>query len=56
VVAARVSLAAEEDAAAFERRLYEFCRARLEPYKIPAVVEIVTGEHHGERFKKVRPR
>ncbi len=56
VVAARVSLFEPEDAAAFERRLYEFCRGRLEPYKIPAVVDIVTGAHHGERFKKVRPR
>jgi acyl-CoA synthetase (AMP-forming)/AMP-acid ligase II len=56
VVAARVSLFEPEDAAAFERRVYEFCRARLEPYKVPAVIDIVTGAHHGERFKKVRPR
>jgi len=55
-VAARVSLSAPEDEATFERRLYEFCRGRLEPYKIPAVVEIVTDAHHSERFKKVRPR
>lgn len=54
VVAARVSLTLPEDAAAFERRLHEFCRGRLESYKIPAVVEIVDGAHHGERFKKVR--
>jgi acyl-CoA synthetase (AMP-forming)/AMP-acid ligase II len=55
-VAAWVSLAAPEDEAAFERRLYEFCRGRLAPYKIPAVVEIVADTQHGERFKKVRPR
>ena len=54
VVAARVSLTLPEDAAAFGRRLHEFCRGRLESYKIPAVVEIVDGAHHGERFKKVR--
>ncbi len=56
VVAARVSLTGPEDPAAFERRLYQFCRGRLERYKIPAVIEIVDGAHHGERFKKVRPR
>jgi long-chain acyl-CoA synthetase len=56
VVAARVTLAAPEEQAAFEGRLYEFCQERLAPYKIPAVVEIVGSDHYGKRFKKVRPR
>ena len=56
VVAARVTLARPEDVLSLERRIHEFFRGRLEPYKIPAIVEIVDGAHHGERFKKVRPR
>jgi long-chain acyl-CoA synthetase len=56
VVAARVTLAIPEEAAAFEGRLYEFCRERLAPYKIPALVEVVESNHYGRRFKKVRPR
>jgi long-chain acyl-CoA synthetase len=55
VVAARVSLAGSEDLQSFERRLHRFCRGRLAPYKIPRVVEIVEGAHHGQRFKKTRP-
>ncbi len=55
VVAARVSLAQPEDQESFERRLRRFCRGRLADYKVPLVVEIVAGSHHGQRFKKVRP-
>ena len=55
VVAARVSLAQPEEQAALERRVHQFCRGRLAPYKIPVYVDIVAGEHHGQRFKKVRP-
>jgi acyl-CoA synthetase (AMP-forming)/AMP-acid ligase II len=55
IVAARITLAAPEEQASFERRLHRFCRSRLADYKIPLVVELVTGHHHGGRFKKVRP-
>jgi acyl-CoA synthetase (AMP-forming)/AMP-acid ligase II len=55
VVAARVTLAQPEDQESFERRLHRFCRGRLADYKIPLVVEIVAGGHHGQRFKKIRP-
>ena len=55
VVAASVTLAQPEDLQSFERRLHRFCRGRLAAYKIPVVVEIVEGSHHGQRFKKVRP-
>ena len=55
VVAARVTLIQPEDQQSFERGLYRFCRGRLAAYKIPVVVEIVEGSHHGQRFKKVRP-
>jgi acyl-CoA synthetase (AMP-forming)/AMP-acid ligase II len=55
VVAARVTLARAEDQESLERRIDRFCRGRLAVYKIPVVVEIVQGDHHGQRFKKVRP-
>ena len=55
VVAARLSLAQPEDQDAIERRVHQFCRDRLADYKVPLYVEIVGGDHHGERFKKVRP-
>ena len=56
VVAARVSVAEPEDSESVERRIVQTCRQRLPPYKVPVYVEIDQGEHHGERFKKVRPR
>jgi len=54
-VAARVSLAQPEDPESLERRIHHFCRGRLAAHKIPVVVEIVEHDHHGARFKKVRP-
>ena len=55
VVAARLSLARSEDQDALERRVHQFCCDRLSNYKVPLYVEIVDGDHHGERFKKIRP-
>ena len=55
VVAARLSLARPEDHETLERRIHRFCRGRLEAYKIPLYIEITDGDHHGERFKKIRP-
>ena len=54
VVAARISLLRPEDPEAFKRRVRKFCRDQLGRYKTPAVIEIVEGTHHGERFKKSR--
>ena len=54
VVAARISLLRPEDPEAFKRRVRKFCRDQLGRYKTPAVIEIVEGTHHGERFKKLR--
>jgi len=54
VVAARVALAQPEEPKVLQRRVREFCRGRLAPYKIPAVVEIAQDDLHGERFKKMR--
>jgi long-chain acyl-CoA synthetase len=55
VVAARLTLARPEDHETLERRVHRFCRGRLEPYKIPLHIEIIDGDHHGKRFKKIRP-
>jgi long-chain acyl-CoA synthetase len=55
VVAARLTLARPEDHETLERRIHRLCRGRLEAYKIPLHIEIIDGDHHGERFKKIRP-
>ncbi|MDD3534874.1 MAG: fatty acid--CoA ligase family protein [Candidatus Cloacimonetes bacterium] len=54
IVAARVSLIEDESLNDLKRRIREFCKNRLESYKIPAFVEIVDGVGISERFKKVR--
>jgi len=54
VVVARVTLAQAEDQESLERRVRRFCRSRLAAYKVPVAVEIVEGDHHSQRFKKVR--
>jgi acyl-CoA synthetase (AMP-forming)/AMP-acid ligase II len=54
VVVARVTPVRPEDAETLKARIRRRCRERLEPYKIPALIEIVEGGHHGGRFKKVR--
>jgi long-chain acyl-CoA synthetase len=54
VVAARVTPVRPEDPAALEHRIFQYCRGRLAPWKIPAYVDVVDDEHHGQRFKKVR--
>jgi hypothetical protein len=32
----------------------QFCQARLERYKIPAIIDVVMEDHYGARFKKSR--
>ena len=54
VVVARVALREPEDASALGRRIRQFCRERLAPYKVPVAVELVEGQLHGDRFKKAR--
>jgi long-chain acyl-CoA synthetase len=54
VVAAKITLVKPEDPEAFKRRVRKFCREWLDPYKSPAVIEIVEEAHHSERFKKLR--
>lgn len=53
-VAVKVNLFEPEDLASLRKRIREFCRGRLAPYKIPAKVEIVNEAQYGERLKKMR--
>jgi long-chain acyl-CoA synthetase len=54
VVLARVVLGKPEPIDQVLRRIRRHCRDRLEPYKVPAIVEIRNEPLHGERFKKIR--
>jgi acyl-CoA synthetase (AMP-forming)/AMP-acid ligase II len=56
VVAAKITPLAPEDPDALKRRVRQFCHARLERYKIPAVIDVVVEDHYGIRFKKSRDR
>lgn len=54
MVTVRVKLAAPEAPAEFRARMHRFCRGRLERWKVPQKVTIVTDGLHGDRFKKMR--
>ena len=54
VVKAIIRPVRPENERALRRRVIEFCNARLEPYKVPAVVEISEAAQHSDRFKKLR--
>jgi len=54
VVVAKITPLVQEDSEALKRRAREFCRARLERYKMPAVIEVVMEDQHSVRFKKSR--
>jgi len=56
VVAAKVRLRHPEEREALEQRVREFCRSRLEEYKIPMLVVIDEQEQFNARFKKDRRR
>jgi long-chain acyl-CoA synthetase len=54
IVFARIKLSQPEPIAAFRARLREFCRDRLDRFKIPQKIELVDDTLHGERYKKMR--
>lgn len=54
VVKATIQLARPEEKHSVIRRVREHCRERLEPYKVPAVIEVSNARQHSERFKKIR--
>lgn len=42
------------DAREVARQVRAYCRDRLEPFKVPVVVEISEDDQHSDRFKKIR--
>lgn len=54
IVAADVNLFKDEPLTNLKRRLYQFCRDRLERYKVPVKIKITNESFHGDRFKKMR--
>jgi long-chain acyl-CoA synthetase len=54
MVFARVKLQGSETLESFRVRMREFCRDKLDRYKIPQKVELVDDSLHGDRFKKMR--
>ncbi len=56
IVGVKIKLIKKENHEEFEKRLIQFCKKRLEPHKIPAIVEIVDTIPYSERMKKIRIR
>jgi acyl-CoA synthetase (AMP-forming)/AMP-acid ligase II len=54
IVCVKVILNNSEDNREFKRRLKEFCKDKLQPFKIPVKIEIEENVLHSHRFKKKR--
>jgi long-chain acyl-CoA synthetase len=54
IVKAKVRLSEPMDVTEFRRKMKEFCRDRLQAFKVPQKVELMDKEEWNERFKKVR--
>jgi acyl-coenzyme A synthetase/AMP-(fatty) acid ligase len=54
IVVARFNLIEPEESVNFKKRVREFCRGRMEPFKVPVRIEIVNYEQFSGRFKKIR--
>ena len=54
IVVARFNLEQAEPLPGLKKRMREFCRDRLAPFKVPVKIEIVDDEQYGARFKKIR--
>jgi long-chain acyl-CoA synthetase len=54
IVSARIRLLEEEDPKAVKIRVKAHCRERLQPFKVPARIEITARAQYSERFKKMR--
>ena len=54
IVCARVSLLQDNLPSKFPAMLKKYCRGKLEPYKIPVKIDIITKKQHSERYKKIR--
>ncbi len=54
MVTAKVKLSTDETLSDFRKRMREFCRGRLDRYKIPQKITLVDETMYGERYKKMR--
>ncbi len=54
MVQARVKLNTNESLSDFRKRMRQFCKDKLPPYKIPQQVILEDEGFHGNRFKKIR--
>ena len=54
MVCARIRTNVEVERKSFIALLKSHCRSRLQAYKVPAKIELVTDSQHSERFKKIR--
>ena len=54
VVAARFNLHQEEKLTSLKRRVRQYCKDKMESFKIPVHIEITKKKQVSERFKKVR--
>jgi len=54
IVCARLTLRKDEPKTEVFNKLRKFCATRLENFKIPAKIEIVSQNQFGDRFKKLR--
>lgn len=55
MVAAAIKLRVAEEPVAFRKRLREFCKGRLDSYKVPQRIQLIEDSLHSDRFKKIRP-
>jgi acyl-coenzyme A synthetase/AMP-(fatty) acid ligase len=56
IVVATVHLSADETVTEFRKRMVQFCRPRMQPFKVPQKVIVSKGPLSGDRFKKRRGR
>tara|TARA_X000001036_G_C20084005_1_gene564333 strand:- start:48 stop:560 length:513 start_codon:yes stop_codon:yes gene_type:complete len=54
IVCANIRLIDNQDKKSFIKELKEFCKKRIEPYKIPIKVNLTSKNQVGERLKKQR--
>ena len=56
ILCARVSLSSQQNVKEFTQRLRQYCREKLQAYKVPVKIEFHEGGlQYSERFKKLRP-
>lgn len=54
IVGATFRLKTMEPQDEFRRRLYEFCRGKMSPAKMPVKIDLTLEQLHSTRFKKIR--